>query len=186
MPRNRMIKPEFWISEQVLNCSPMARLLFIGIWNFSDDNGVHPAAYKKLKAEIFPTDDCSIKEIQSWVSELMQQGLLNEYTVTDKTYWIVTGWGKHQTIKYPTYIYPTEPINEEQSTNIDEDSSNIEEITLPHCNMTFSVLTEDWGSTAPQIKINKIKQNKEKHLCEPDDSPLCVSSALSNDASALT
>jgi hypothetical protein len=184
MPRSRMIRPEFWTSEQVLNCSPMARLLFIGLWNFSDDNGVHPVAYKKLKAEVFPTDDYSTKEIQSWVSELLQQGLLNEYTVTDKTYWIVTGWKKHQTIKYPTSLYPEEPINAEQSTNTgDDDSGNIEGAVQKDCSMASPVLTEDCGNPAPQIKINKIKQNKEKHLCESDDSPLRVSSPSSSDAS---
>lgn len=184
MPRNRMIKPEFWTSEQVLNCSPIARLLFIGLWNFSDDNGVHPAAYKKLKAEVFPTDDYSTNDIQSWVSELIQQGLLNEYTVADKAYWVVTGWKKHQTIKYPTSLYPVEPINIEQVTNMEKDSGSIEGIVPRHCNIASSVLTEDCGSPATQIKINKIKQNKEKHLSESDDSPLCVSSTSFNDASA--
>lgn len=122
MARNRMIKPEFWTSEQISNCSLMARLMFIGLWNFSDDNGVHPASYKKLKAEVFPTDDYSINEIESWVSELIQQGLLHEYTITDKTYWIVTGWKKHQKIKYPTSLYPLEFIDAEQSINIGENS----------------------------------------------------------------
>ncbi len=183
MPRARMVRPGFWTSEQVLNCSPMARLLFIGIWTFSDDKGIHPASYIKLKAEVFPSDDCSINDIQAWVSELIQQRLLNEYTVDDITYWIVTGWGKHQTIKYPTCIYP-EPINKEQSIKMGEYSSSIEEIIPQYCNKPSSVLTEDYGNTAPQTKINKIKQNKEKHLCESDDSPLSVSSTSSNDANA--
>jgi len=43
MARIRTIKPEFWVSEQVGECSPNARLLFIGMWNFCDDRGVHPA-----------------------------------------------------------------------------------------------------------------------------------------------
>ena len=42
MARIRTIKPEFWTSEQVVDCSPTARLLFIGLWNFCDDGGVHP------------------------------------------------------------------------------------------------------------------------------------------------
>ena len=161
----------------------MARLLFIGLWNFSDDNGVHPASYKKIKAEVFPTDDYSIKNIQLWVCELIQQRLLKEYTVTDKNYWIVTGWKKHQTIKYPTYIYPLESINGEQTTNVGEDSGSTDETTSKHCSMISSVLREDCRSSAPQIKINKIKQNKEKHLCESGDSPLRVSSPSSSDAS---
>lgn len=34
MARIRTIKPEFWTSEQVMGCAPLARLLFIGLWNF--------------------------------------------------------------------------------------------------------------------------------------------------------
>ena len=64
MPRNRMIKSEFWTSEQIIFCSPLARLLFIGLWNFADDNGVHPASYIKIKAEVFPGDNIDIKQIK--------------------------------------------------------------------------------------------------------------------------
>ena len=56
MSRIRTVKPEFWTSEQIIACSPIARLLFIGLWNFCDDNGVHPASYIRLKAEVFPPD----------------------------------------------------------------------------------------------------------------------------------
>ena len=57
MARIRTIKPEFWTSDQVVECSFAARLLFIGMWNFCDDYGVHPASLRKLKMEIFPGDD---------------------------------------------------------------------------------------------------------------------------------
>ncbi len=43
MARIRSIKTEFWTAEQVMECSPIARLLFIGMWNFCDDGGNHPA-----------------------------------------------------------------------------------------------------------------------------------------------
>lgn len=41
MARIRTIKPEFWTAEQVMELSRDARLLFIGMWNFCDDAGVH-------------------------------------------------------------------------------------------------------------------------------------------------
>ena len=106
MPRNRMIKCDFWTSEQVISCSPTARLLFIGLWNFADDNGVHPASYVKIKAEVFPADNFNIAEVKQWIIELIQQGLLREYTVEEKSYWVVTGWKNHQKIDKPTYRYP--------------------------------------------------------------------------------
>ena len=65
MSRIRTVKPEFWASEQVISCSPLSRLLFIGLWNFCDDNGVHQASYIRIKAEVFPADNFDIKEIKT-------------------------------------------------------------------------------------------------------------------------
>ena len=76
MSRIRTVKPEFWTSEQVVELSPTARLLFIGIWNFCDDQGIHPASAKTLKMEVFPGDDFSVAEIEAMVSEILNQGLM--------------------------------------------------------------------------------------------------------------
>ena len=52
------------MSEQVMECSLNARLLFIGMWNFADDCGRFPLAPKTIKAQIFPGDDISSETIQ--------------------------------------------------------------------------------------------------------------------------
>lgn len=106
MSRIRTVKPEFWTSEQVISCSSDARLLFIGLWNFCDDNGVHPASYVRLKAEIFPADKFAMSEINKWVNELIHNDLIREYMVDNHLYWMVTGWKKHQRIDKPTYRHP--------------------------------------------------------------------------------
>ena len=96
MSRIRTVKPEFWVSEQVVSCSLYARLLFIGLWNFCDDHGIHPASYVRLKAEVFPVDSFSIEEIKRWIAELISNGLVREYAVESKTYWLVTGWSNQR------------------------------------------------------------------------------------------
>jgi uncharacterized phage protein (TIGR02220 family) len=106
MARIRTIKPEFWTSEQIVDCSPTARLLFIGIWNFCDDHGLHPASVKRLKMEVFPSDSITDVAIEAMVQELQAAQLLNAYEVQGKGYWQVTGWGKHQKIEKPTYRHP--------------------------------------------------------------------------------
>lgn len=106
MARIRSIKPEFWTSEQVVECSPTARLLFIGIWNFSDDNGIHPDSVKRLKMEIFPSDSIADHEIQAMVDELLKVGLLEHYKVENLGFLRVTGWSRHQKIDKPTYKHP--------------------------------------------------------------------------------
>ncbi len=105
MARNRMIKPDFWTSEQIVKCSLPARLMFIGLWNFSDDGGVHPVNYVRLKIEIFPADSFSMEEITGWMNELVDAGLVETYLVDTQEFWRVTGW-HHQTINRPTYQHP--------------------------------------------------------------------------------
>lgn len=108
MARIRTVKPEFWTSEQIMDCSLNARLLFIGLWNFCDDSGIHPASPRTLKAEIFPSDDISASDVERLVDELIAQGLLEKYEVAGDFYWIVTGW-HHQRIDQPTHKHPRAP-----------------------------------------------------------------------------
>lgn len=115
MARIRTIKPEFWTSEQVVECSPIARLLFVGMWNFCDDGGNHPASAKTLKMQIFPGDDIAASQIESYVSELINSGLLSEYTADGRKYWHVTGW-KHQKIDRPSYKHPR-PLDDNSSND---------------------------------------------------------------------
>lgn len=105
MARIRSIKPEFWTAEQVMECSPLARLAFIGLWNFCDDAGIHPASPKTLKAEVFPSDDITSTHVADMVKELVTHGLLEEYEVDGRQFWAVTGW-HHQKIDQPTYKHP--------------------------------------------------------------------------------
>ena len=113
MPRIRTTKVEFWTSEQIVECSPIARLMFIGMWNFCDDGGVHPASLRRLKMEVFPGDDLTTKDIEKLIAELVDNGLLLEFSHGGKQYWAVTGWKKHQKIDRPTIRHP-QPQSEAQ------------------------------------------------------------------------
>lgn len=106
MARIRSIKPQFWTSEQIADCSPNARLLFIGLWNFCDDYGVHPASVGRLKMEVFPSDSFSKHEIRAMIDELLESGLIKEYEVDGHCYWLVTGWKAHQKPDTKTGLYP--------------------------------------------------------------------------------
>lgn len=106
MARIRTIKPEFWTSEQVMECSPMARLLFIGIWNFCDDAGNHPLSAKTIKALIFPGDEITTAQVDAMLGELQSNDLITAYEASAKQYLHVNGWG-HQKIDKPTYKHPS-------------------------------------------------------------------------------
>ena len=167
MARIRTIKPEFWVSEQVMECSPVARLTFIGLWNFCDDGGNHSARAKTLKAEVFPGDDVSQDDVQGWVDELIRNGLVMEYEVDGRQFWHVTGW-HHQKVEKPTYKHPPPPTPrpvDDQSTTIPrpvDDQSTTEgkgkERSLRECN----------GVETERLREAESVDNS-KRACQPVD-----------------
>lgn len=135
MSRIRSIKPEFWSSEQVMECSLTARLMFIGLWNFCDDAGRHPLAPKQIKALIFPGDDVTADDIRRMIGELSANGLLAVYSVDDKEYFQITGW-QHQKIDRPQPARYPGP-NDDHSSNArdgaddDSDGKGVEQTSKP-------------------------------------------------------
>jgi hypothetical protein len=55
--RIRSIKPEFWTSEDIAALDWDARLIFIGLWSYVDDNGVGRDVEKLILADLFPLED---------------------------------------------------------------------------------------------------------------------------------
>ena len=123
MARIRTVKPEFWASEQVMECSPIARLLFIGLWNFCDDAGNHVDSEKTIKAEIFPGDDISSSDVRRLLDELSSNGLIALYASNGKGFIHVTGW-KHQKIERPSFKHPAYPgdASPNDRRTLDDDS----------------------------------------------------------------
>lgn len=113
MSRIRTIKPEFWTSEQIVECSTNARLLFIGLWNFCDDCGRHTYSPKQIKALVFPADDFTILQIAGFLEELETNDLIRRYEVEGKQYLYVTGW-KHQKIDKPQPAKFPEPSSNDR------------------------------------------------------------------------
>lgn len=99
MARIRTVKPEFWTDEKVVECSIEARLLFIGMFNFSDDNGNLVNSPKRIKMQVFPAD---MIECDSLLKELITHGLLTEYSVNGVSYLNIKGFNKHQKINRPS------------------------------------------------------------------------------------
>ena len=101
MARIRTIKPEFFTSEQLVECSTNARLLFVGIWVFSDDKGRHTLSYQRLKMEVFPGDPFTVDQVTDWFHELWRVGLVTVYeSGPGLRYFVVNGWS-HQKIDRP-------------------------------------------------------------------------------------
>lgn len=170
MARIRTIKPEFWTAEQVMELSPMARLLFIGMWNFCDDRGVHPVAYKTLKAEVFPADDLLVSDIQSLIGEVSAQGLLSEFEAEGRRWWFVTGW-HHQVINRPSKSrYPVPPRNAPPPTaagsdDHDDDADKSAETT------SYDALIDDSLSAHGALTDGREEEGKGREGSKPPTPP---------------
>ena len=98
MARIRTIKPEFWEDEKLAKLPVHARLLFIGTWNFADDNGVLLANPILMKSHIFPYEDIGISTISEWIDMLVENGMLIRTTYNGKDYLVIRKFLIHQKI----------------------------------------------------------------------------------------
>jgi hypothetical protein len=73
MAKIRGFKPDLWTDEDFVELSPFARLLWIGLWNFSCDNGHIADKPKQIKMRVLPTDDVNCTEL---LREIESQGLI--------------------------------------------------------------------------------------------------------------
>ena len=73
MAKMRGIHPDFWTDSKVVSVSPLARLLFIGIWNQACDNGHVDDDGVQLKIRILPVDSC---DVEALLTELIEKRLV--------------------------------------------------------------------------------------------------------------
>lgn len=90
MARIRTIKPEFFTSDDTCSLSPLARLLYVGLWCEADREGRLVWAPRAFKRRYLPEDDCNIDAI---CEELRDAGLVALYG--DTLAYIPT-FSKHQ------------------------------------------------------------------------------------------
>ncbi|QDG65827.1 hypothetical protein NIBR502772_06000 [Pseudarthrobacter sp. NIBRBAC000502772] len=97
MARIRTIKPDFWTDGNMVKLSPFARLLYIGMWNFTlCDHGHVADDAMKLKLQILPMDNV---DIDALLAEIMNQGRVVRVEDGDgRTYLLVKRFEDHQKI----------------------------------------------------------------------------------------
>lgn len=77
-----------------------ARLLQVGIINHADDQGRMKANPIYLRAQIFPYDDISPKQIQEWLELMAKNGTIILYEVDSRLYVQLTNWWRYQSLQY--------------------------------------------------------------------------------------
>jgi len=96
-----MIDPKFWADDKMMSLTTRHRLLFIGIWNFSDDGGIHKNSNNMLKAEVFPCDDIIVEEVGKLKDELIELELIIPFQSNGIELFYVKNWKIYQSIQKP-------------------------------------------------------------------------------------
>lgn len=103
MARIRSIKPDFWISETIGALPNSARLTFIGVWCYVDDNGVGIFNEVLITAALYALDDPTeaLARTREDLRSLAGAGLIRLYSKESKRYIAVTNWDEHQKPSHP-------------------------------------------------------------------------------------
>lgn len=95
MARIRTIKPEFFTSEDIVSLTPLARILYIGLWCEADREGRLNWKPRTLKMKYLPADDADILEL---CDELVNLNLVLPYEVDGRQFAVLSTFKKHQSI----------------------------------------------------------------------------------------
>ncbi len=103
MSRIRSVHPGLWTDERFASASPLARLLFIGIWTECDDQGSFEWSPIKLKMRLLPVDNADVATL---LSELESAGMVMSYELEGRKLGAVRNFCRYQRPKKPNSTYP--------------------------------------------------------------------------------
>lgn len=146
MARIRTIKPDFCHSETLSTVSRDARLCFVQLWTFVDDEGRCRAAKRILAGALFPFDEDALDLIDGWLGELEAIDCVFRYQVGGTTYLQVRNWKRHQKIDRPSGSrLPAPPDFDAPSMNPIEGSMQ------PRLPLDAGPRTLDLGPSTPDL-----------------------------------
>ena len=85
--RDRRIKAEYWLDEKVSSLAPVARLLYIALWNLADDKGRCKGSPQYIWHTIFPYDGkTTITDVANALESLEDQQRIVVYKANGEVY----------------------------------------------------------------------------------------------------
>lgn len=100
MARIRSVKPEHWNDKELPNISLQAHLLWIGMWNFSDDDGIIEADPLLIRSQVFPRrTDIRTEQLEQWLGQLVTARFVIPFEYNGSGYYIHRTFKAHQKIE---------------------------------------------------------------------------------------
>jgi len=162
--RARNIKPSFFTNPDLGECSPVSRLLFVGLWCCADREGRLLDRPKQVKAQVFPYDNVNIDE---HLGELTRWGLIERYDVGGVKIIAIPKFLKHQrphvkekSSELPGKQAEPQPRHEQAPTQVgaSNDLGMNEPALNPECgilNPECGILNEECRDSIPGASTSK-------------------------------
>ncbi len=132
--RMRIIKPEMWSSDDFISLSDFGQLMWVGLINYVDDNGVGKNNVLDIAADVFRkrlADDPAgtFQKITESLGEMQKRGMVTLYEadIDGKTVSLLflTNWDRHQKISHPAKPrFPRPEADSQTLPKITEDYGN--------------------------------------------------------------
>ncbi len=107
MARIRSVHPSLFTDEAWVSCSPLARILYIGLWTDADDQGLFEWKPLQIKMRLLPGD---MAEAGSLLAELASVNLIMSYEVDTVRFGAIRDFRKFQRPQKPNAIHPITEI----------------------------------------------------------------------------
>lgn len=89
----RSVRPEFFADPTMAGLTPEARLLYIGLWCYVDDEGRGEWLPKQIDGMIFPLEDV---DIHALLEQLVRAARIVRYTDGDRDYFHIPTFEEYQ------------------------------------------------------------------------------------------
>ncbi|WP_448206475.1 hypothetical protein [Azospirillum sp. sgz302134] len=103
MARIRSVHPGLFTDEAFVASSPAARIMLIGLWTESDDNGVFEWKPLQIKMRIMPADPVNVSDL---LGELEQNRIIKRFEADGKVFGAVRNFTQYQRPKSPKVVHP--------------------------------------------------------------------------------
>lgn len=103
MARRRMLHASFFKSKTMAQLPYRARITFMGLWVYADDDGRALDDLRLIKAEVWPQDDdVTVTEIAQDLTAINTLGGIVRYEKRGLKCFAIPTWRKYQTISHKT------------------------------------------------------------------------------------
>nr|DAN34857.1 MAG TPA: replisome organizer [Caudoviricetes sp.] len=161
MARIRTIKPKFWDDSKIGKISRDSRLLYIGLWTFSDDVGVVIGDNIWLKSKIFPYDQIQVQQFEKWLSELATNGFICQFSYKNENFIYLPNFARHQVINRP---------------NIDDLNIPKNQLNNILSKFTDKSLINHGTFTDQSVPIEEEEKEKDNNIGDSNESLVCGTS----------